>query len=190
MASQAQGLISQLTRKGYTNATIATALGKQKRYIELIASGQRTGDSYVEGLQNLLIGKGETSVPRRTGKAGTPVKGRIGAIKDKSNRVINLESKSPDGKQMINYLKAIEKNKGRIGVIVTFKNYQAYEMTTPARMDIPIWSNGTSAKWINEQMKKTGLTFSELLTQQIENAYSPTVAKNIISVQVNAVYSQ
>lgn len=186
--SQAALLIAQLQGQGYNRSQIALALGRDSSYVSQIASGKRTGATYIPALQNLVTGEKVVNVPRRTTKAGRQARVRQGAIRDTENRIINLASKSPNGSKIKQDLKSIEKKGGRIGAIVTFKKYQAYEMNTPAQMDIPIWSHGTSAKWINETMYNTGMSFSELLQQQIENAYSPSVAENIISVQINAVY--
>lgn len=186
--SQAALLIAQLQAQGYNKSQIALALGRNSSYVSQITSGKRSGANYVPALQRLVTGEKVVSVPRRVTKTGRQARVRQGAIRDTSNRIINLSSKSPDGSKIKQDLKNIEKKNGKIGAIVTFKKYQAYEMTTPSQMDIPIWSHGTSAKWINDTMKHTGMSFSELLTQQIENAYSPTVAENIIAVQINAVY--
>lgn len=188
MASQASVLISQLQAQGYSKSAIAKAIGRDSSIVSQIANGKKSGASYVPALEGLSHGASSVEVPRRQTKAGKQANVRRGAIRDDKNRVVNTVSKSPDGANIQALLRSIEAKKGRIGVIVTFKRYQNYDMPYPTTMDVPIWSNGTTAKWINNTMKSNDMTFSELLTQQVKAAYEPMVCENVIAVQINAVY--
>lgn len=188
MASQASILISQLQAKGYSKAAIAKAISRDSSIISQIAAGKKSGASYIPALEKLTGGAPSVTVERRKTKAGTTARVRGGAIRDESNRVINEVSKTPDGAHIQSLINKVEKQDGRIGAVVTFKRYQAYDMPYPTTMDIPIWSNGSSAKWVNSTMRETGMSFSQLLTQQVKKAYEPLVAEGVIAVQINVVY--
>jgi len=189
MTTQAQNLIQQLHNQGLNNSQIAKLVGRDSSQISQIEKGKRTGDVLVPALSRIVAGEQKEAVtaPRQQTKTGKQKKVRTGAIRDTKNRIINETSNTPNGLKLRSDLKTIEKNRGLIGVVVSYRKYQAYEDVSPSARDVPLWSKGTTAKWINAKLS-TGITFTELLQEQVENAYNPTFAEGIIGVQINVIY--
>jgi hypothetical protein len=189
MASQAQNLIQQLQAQGKNYSAIGKLVGRDSSYISQIARGKRTGESLIPTLNKIVTGETENvKAPRKTKKSGVQANVRKGAIRDTKRRIINETSSTPNGPKLRNDLRTIEKNNGLVGVVVSYRKYQAYDDTTPSQRDVAIWSNGVSAKWINSKLS-SGYTMTSLVQEQIENAYNPHVADGITNIQVNVVYT-